>query len=161
MSKELKNITNIVMNKIHEGKIKMHSRMYFVVGSLLTFVGLVASVLSSIFLIGLIRFSLRSHGPMGEYRMDQLLSSFPWWIAILAVLALIIGIWLLRQYDFSYKIDFKIVLIVFVAVVMVSGWIIDMTGLNDVWFSRGPMPRVMRQYFQENNIQYSPRLNRS
>jgi len=25
MSKELKNITNIVMNKIHEGKIKMHS----------------------------------------------------------------------------------------------------------------------------------------
>lgn len=160
MSKELKNITNTVMGKIHEGSIKMHSKTYFIIGSVLTFVGLVGSALSTIFIISLIRFFLRSHGPMSGYRLDQLLTSFPWWVAILAVLGLVIGIRLLRQYDFSYKIDFKIVLIIFVAVVIVSGWIIDMSGLNDVWFSRGLMPRGMRQYFQENNIQYGPRSDR-
>jgi hypothetical protein len=155
MSKELKNIAGVVMDKIHHGKIKMRPKVYFIVGSLLAFLGLVASMLISVFLVGLMRFSLRTHGPMGEYRLEQILSSFPWWAVVVAILGLVIGIWLLRRYDFSYKINFKAIVISFVVAIIVAGWVIDMIGLNDVLFRQGPRQGIMRQYLQENNIQPS------
>jgi hypothetical protein len=153
MSKELKNITEAVMNKIHDGEIKMRPKVYFIIGSLLTFLGLVASMLISVFLVGLMRFSMRTHGPMGEYRLDQMLSSFPWWAVVVAILGLVTGIWLLRRYNFSYKINFKVIVISFVVAIIVAGWVIDMTGLNDILFRQGSKRGIMRQYFQENNIQ--------
>jgi uncharacterized BrkB/YihY/UPF0761 family membrane protein len=152
MPKELKNITQNIMNKIHHDKIKMRPKAYFVIGSLFSFIGLVASMLTSIFLISLIRFFLRTHGPMAEYRLEQIISSFPWWTIIIAILGLVIGIWILRRYDFSYKINFKIIIIGFILAIIITGWIIDMTGLNNTLFRRGPMRGIMRQYFQENNI---------
>lgn len=134
----------------------MRPRIYFITGSLLTFLGLVASVVTSVFLVGLMRFSLRSHGPMGEYRLDQLLASFSWWVPVLAAIGLAVGIWLLRQYDFSYKINYKVAIVGFVATVIMAGWVIDMMGLNDVLLRRGPMQGVMRQYLQDNNIPHNP-----
>ena len=156
MSKESINITKAVMEKIHHGKIKMRPRVYFIAGSLLTFSGLIASVVTSVFLVGLMRFSLRSHGPMGEYRVDQLLSSFSWWVPVFATLGLFVGVWLLRQYDFSYKINYKVMIVGFIATVIMAGWVIDMMGLNDTLLRRGPMQGVMRQYLQDNNIQHNP-----
>jgi hypothetical protein len=160
MSKELKNITEAVMDKIHHEKIRMRPRAYFVLGSILTFVGLIASILTSVFLIGLMRFSLRSHGPMGEYRLEQLLSSFPWWAPVIAVLGLIVGIWLLRHYDFSYKIDFKVIIIGITVAIITAGWLVDMLGLNDALLRRGPMQGMMKQYLQENNIQFEQGFGR-
>ena len=153
MAKELKNITKVVMDRIHRDKIKMRPKVYFIAGSFLAFLGLVASTLVSVFLVGLMRFSLRTHGPMGEYRLDQMLSSFPWWAVAVAILGLLIGIWLLRRYDFSYKINFKVVVISFVVAIIVAGWVIDATGLNDILFRQGPKQGIIRQYLEENNIQ--------
>ncbi len=150
MSKELKQITDNIMDQIHNEKIKMRPKIYFIIGSILTLVGLVSSVVFSIFLVGLTRFSLRSHGPMANYRMDQIISSFPWWAPILAVIGLIIGIQLLRKYDFSFKTNFKLVVIGFIFSVFVGGWIVDSIGLNDTLARRGPMRGMMRQYMQEN-----------
>ena len=141
------------MDQIHEEKIKMRPKAYFVLGSILTFVGLVSSVIVSVFLIGLIRFSLRSHGPMASYRFDQILSSFPWWAPVLAVVGLVVGIWFLRKYDFSFKVNFKVVIVGFILAVIVGGWVIDSIGLNDALIRRGPMQGIMRQYMQDNNIQ--------
>jgi uncharacterized membrane protein YdcZ (DUF606 family) len=152
MPKELKNITQNVMNKIRHDKIKMRPKAYFIIGSLFSFMGLIASMLISIFLIGLIRFFLRTHGPMAEYRLEQMISSFPWWAIIVAILGLAIGIWILRRYDFSYKINFKIVVIIFIIAIIITGLIIDMTGLNDVLWRKGPMRGMMKQYFQENSM---------
>lgn len=155
MSKELKNITDNIMDQIREEKIKMRPKAYFVVGSILTFVGLVSSIVVSVFLVGLIRFSLRSHGPMSSYRFDQIMSIFPWWALVLAIVGLIVGIWLLRKYDFSFKINLKVMVIAFVLAVLVGGWVIDTIGLNDILARRGPMRGIMRQYMQ-NNIQQLP-----
>lgn len=161
MSKDLKDIKNIVMNKIHDGEIKMRPRIYFIIGSILIFIGLVFSFLSSVFAISLMKFFLRSHGPMTGYRLDQLLTSFPWWGVVLAVLGLTIGISLLRRYDFSYKINFKITLITLIAAIIISGWIIDMSGLNDIWFNKGPIPKGVRRYFQGNIIRHDARLDQN
>jgi len=142
MSKELKNISDSIMGEIRHGNLKMRPKLYFIIGSVLVFVSLILSALSSVFLFGLIRFSLRSHGPMGQYRFEQLLSSFPWWAAILAVLGLIIGLWLVRKYDFSYKINFKIVIIGFVTAIIIAGYLVDVLGLNDVFSRQGCMNRI-------------------
>lgn len=155
MPKELEDITKIVMDRIHHDKIKMHSKWYFIIGSFLAFIGLVSSMVVSVFIIGLIRFSLRIHGPMKGYRLDQMISSFPWWMVVIAILGLISGIWLLRRYDFSYKINSKMVFIIFVMAIIAAGWIIDIAGLNDILFRQGPGQGIMKRYFQEKNIQPS------
>lgn len=141
------------MDQIHDEKIKMLPKAYFILGSALTFTGLVSSVVVSIFLVGLIRFSLRSHGPMANYKLDQIISGFPWWALILAIIGLIAGILLLLKYDFSFKLNFKLVIIGFILAVVAGGWIIDSMGLNDVLVHRGPMQGMMRKYMQHNNIQ--------
>ena len=156
MSKDIKNITENIMNQIEQGKIKMKPKMYFVFGSILTFIGLVSSVIVSTFLFGLIRFSLRSHGPMGEYRLEQILSNFPWWTVVFAVVGLVLGIWLIRQYDFSYKTKPWHIILGFIFAVIVAGWIIDAVGINDTLVKKGPMKGIMHNYYQENNIQPGP-----
>jgi hypothetical protein len=153
MSKELINITDDIMDQIHDEKIKMRPKIYFILGSTLIFVGLVASVITSVFLVGLIRFFLRSHGPMANYRFDQIVSSFPWWIPVFAIIGLIVGLWLLRKYDFYFKIDYKIAIIGFILAIIVGGLVVDVVGINDALIRRGPMRGMMRQYMEENNIQ--------
>lgn len=142
MPKELKNIIDDIMGEIRHEKLKMRPKLYFIIGSVLVFVSLILSALSSVFLFGLIRFSLRSHGPMGQYRFEQLLASFPWWAVVLAVLGLIIGLWLIRRYDFSYKINFKIIIIGFVTAIIIAGYSVDAIGLNDIFSRQGCMNRI-------------------
>jgi hypothetical protein len=155
MPKKPTNITDAVMKKIHTGTIKMHSRAYFVIGSLLVFAGLVCSIVVSVFLISLVRFSVRVHGPMGEYRLEQMLSNFPWWAVIIAFLFLFVGLLLLRRYDFSYKIHFGVLVVVFVLAVLAGGWVLDATGLNSILFKKGPGQGMMRQHLENKEIHKS------
>jgi len=154
MSKELKDLTSAVMNKIHNKDIKMKPKIYFIMGSILTFVGLIFSISTSVFLVGLLRFSLRSHGPMGEYRLDQMISTFPWWTAVVAVLGLVIGVWLLLQYDFSYKIDFRILIAGFILAVLTAGFIIDTVGLNDSLLRQRRTQGMMRMYLDRDDANF-------
>lgn len=153
MSKELKNITDSVMGQIHQGKIKMRPRLYFIIGSIITFIGLVLSILTTIFFISLMRFSFLAQGPMGEYKTEELLAHFSWFGPIFAILGLVIGVSLLRRYDFSYKINFRIMIVGIVLAVIVAGVVLDMTGLNNIIFHRGPVREGVGQYQQENNTQ--------
>ena len=114
MSHELENIKDSVMSKIHEDKIKMKPKLYFILGSILTFLGLVGSIVMSTFLFSLIRFSVRAHGPMGEYKLNELISNFPWWTSLFAILFLALGIWLIHKYEFSYKRNYLHIIIVFI-----------------------------------------------
>ncbi len=144
------------MKKIDLGEIKMKPKWYFILGSIITFIGLVSTVVVSTFSIGLIRFSLRSHGPMGEYKFDQIMANFPWWTLVLAILGLILGIWLIRKYDFSYKIKPWLIITGFILAIIIGGYIIDITGINDVMSRQGPMRGMMRNYIIDNNIQLGP-----
>jgi len=144
MPKKPNSITDNVMDEIRQGHLKMRPKFYFVSGSILVFISLILSALSSIFLFGLIRFSLRSHGPMGGYRLQQLVDSFPWWAVILAMVGLVIGLWLLSKYDFSYKINYKILVVGFIAAVIIAGYLVDLLGLNDAFYKRGYMNRIYR-----------------
>jgi hypothetical protein len=143
MPKDIKNIEQEIMSKIREGKIKMRPRMYFTIGSAMTFIGLIASIATSVFTIGVISFLFRSNGRIfGRGKMEYLLSILPWWLPVVAVAGLTIGVYFIRKYDFSYKIDFKKGILVIILAVIFSGWLVDALGFNDLLVRKGLMRRA-------------------
>ena len=150
--KKNKDIGNEVMNRIHHENITMKPRIYFLIGSFLSFIGLVSFIISSIFMVGLIRFFFRSHGPMGEYRLSLIMANIPWFTIFLAIVGMILGLWMLKKYDFILKINFKILIIIFLSAIITAGWFIDSMGINDLLTKRGPMQGIMREYRDNNNL---------
>lgn len=142
------------MKQIHEKKVVMRPKAYFVIGSFLTFIGIVFLTFTAVFLAGLVKFSLRTHGPMGQYRLEQIMTSFPWWAPILVVISLSFGIWLLKKYDFSYKKNFWLIVLSLISAVILAGWLIDKTGLSDTWYRKGPMGNFMRRYIEQDDSRF-------
>ena len=108
------------MAKVKSNEISMKPRWYFVMGSLLTMAGLVGFSIGTVFLTNITLFLIRRHGPMGQWRLQQLLSSFPLWIPVLAILGIVLGIWMLRKYDFSYKKNFWLIILGFIFSVILA-----------------------------------------
>lgn len=132
------------MAKVMSSEISMKPRWYFFVGSALMMLGVVGLSIGAVFLANLTLFLLRSHGPMGQWRLQTMLTSFPWWVPILAVIGMILGIRIFRKYDFSYKKNFPLIIIGFIVSILMAAAILDISGLSDIWFTRGPM----RQFYQ-------------
>lgn len=139
------NLEQMIMNRIKSGQINMKPRWYFITGSLLLFAGLVGSAIGAIFLLNLSLFLARQHGPMGEVKLQLMLSSFPWQIPVLAIVSVIAGIYFLKKYDFSYKKNFILVVVSFIITIFLAAIIIDLSGINDNWFRQGPMRRLYQQ----------------
>lgn len=145
------NIEKEVMAKIAKNQITMKPKWYFIAGSLLMIVGLVGLSVVTVFLTNLTLFLLRKHGP-GVGRLQMMLETFPWWVPLLTIIGMVSGIWLLKKYDFSYKKNFLLILLAFVVSIILSGWLIDSFGFNEIWSRRGPMKRFYQQFEKQKNI---------
>jgi hypothetical protein len=135
-------IKDEVISLIKSGQTKMKPRWHFWLSSLALASGFTGVVLLLIFLFSLMTFTLRSHGPMGAVRYQQLVGSFPWWALFLAVVGLIVGFKIMQQYRFSYHKNFLILLVASVLALMLAGWLIDYSGLDNLWLRRGPMKKI-------------------
>lgn len=138
------------MSRIEIGEIQMKPRWYFILGTLGMTIGLIGLMIVSVFLISLVSFSLRTHGPMGEIRYQQLLASFPWWAPLIALIGIFGGLLLLKKLDFFYKQNFFIIIIVFVGSIIIAGLTIDRLGVDHLW-SEG---RIMRGLYQQYSRNY-------
>lgn len=156
MSNKQIDITQKVMEHIHKKDIRMKPRYYFVFAAVLMFISMVLSIIGSVFLISLIRFSFRTHGPMAQYRLEQLLSSFPWWAPFLAAIGIGASIWLLKKYDFSYRHNFRLIIAGFIMALLVAVIVIEYFHLDNVWFRRGPMREMMNRYMQNSQEETQP-----
>lgn len=156
-------IENDVMRKIMEGTVSMKPRWYFVVGSLLMSAGLLGMSILAIFLLNISFFAIRSHGPRAGWRLQIMLETFPWYIPVFAVVALVAGLWLLKKYDFSYKHNFKAVAAGFVIILIAAGILIDTTGINEYWFGQNRMLRLNQAQRVNQQVQppVSPRADAS
>ncbi len=143
-----------VMSKVSSGQINMKPKLYFILGSVFSIVGLISLSIVSVFFVNIIMFLLRKHGPMGQWRLEVMLENFPLWVPILAILGVVSGIWLLKKYDFSYKKNFIAIIISFIVSIIIAAFFIDQLGLNDIWSKRG----VMRKFYQriENQENFTP-----
>jgi len=128
----------------------MKPRWFFVVGSLLMMAGLVGLSIGAVFLTNITLFLLRQHGPMGQWRLQVMLDNFPLWVPVLAVAGIVLGIVLLRKYDFSYKKNFWIIISGFIISIILAGFVMDYLGLNDVWSRQGPMKRFYQEIEGKN-----------
>jgi hypothetical protein len=144
-----------VMSQVSSGKIKMKPKWYFVFVSILMIVGLTGVITAAIFFINLNLFLIRRHGPMLQWRLDLMLNNFPLWIPLLAILAVVAGIWLLKKFDFSYKTNFVFLIISFIIALFASGWFINALGLNEIWSQTRPMRRFY-QRLELNDGQFVP-----
>lgn len=145
------------MSQIKSGKIAMKSKWYFMAGSILMFGSIVTLTVVAIFLFNLTLFAIQPHyGPGAERRLDMILSNFPWWAPILAVGGVILAIWLLRKYDFSYKKNFPLIILSFILAVIIGAVLIDVLGFNDYFAKRGPMRGFYRQYENTTNNGFVP-----
>lgn len=135
---------NLVMEQIRSGNVTMRPRWYFWLGSVLSVLGLIAAGFVALLSFNILIFSLRQHGPMGQWRLEQLVASFPWWVVPLAVISLAVGVWLLRRYDFAYRRNFVAILTVMLASLVFSAWLINASGWFDQFVQQGPMRRMMR-----------------
>jgi hypothetical protein len=138
-------IEKTVMAMVKANEIAMKPKWYFMLGSLLSMVGLVGLSIGAIFLINLTLFLVQRHGPMGQWRLQQILNSFPWWVPILAIIGLGLGIWLLKKYDLAYKKNFWLIVAGFIISVFLAAFILDYSGLNSIWSHQGPMRRFYQQ----------------
>lgn len=139
-------IAENVMTKIKTGQLKIRPRWYFWAGSAFMLLGLVALGLFLVFLVSLLAFSLRTHGPMGAVRFQQLLDSFPWWALLTAFLGIGWGIGLLRKYDFSYRKNFLLIVSGLLFAILVSGWLVDYFGLDNLWMKSKGFQGIYQRY---------------
>lgn len=144
-NKNVNSLENKIMDKVISGEVKMKPRLYFILGSVLSLAGLVGLIIGAVFLTNLTLFLIRKQGP-GTGRIVQMLESFPVWIPLLACLFVILGIWLLKKYDFSYRRNFLILVLTLIVAIILSAQIIDSLGLNEIWSKRGPMRRLYLNY---------------
>ena len=133
------------MSRIEREHITMKPRWYFVVGSVSMVAGVAGLTIGAVFLINLMFFLLRQHGPNGQWRLEQMLGSFPLWIPLLAVGGIGLGVRMLKKFDFSYKKNFFFVVIGFVSAIVLAAYLIDVIGINDRWSRQGPMRRFYQQ----------------
>lgn len=131
--------TNIV-SRIKTGEIEMKPKGYFIVGSFAMFFGLVGLSMGVVFLVNLSIFLIRINGPLMPWRLQTVISTFLWWVPIIAIFGIILAIGLLKKYDFSYKKNFPLLIIAFVLSILLAGVLLDKLGLNE-HLSRGHMKR--------------------
>lgn len=142
-----KDIEKNIMTKVRSKSITMKPKWFFVLGSVSLFMGLIGTFIVGTFLTNLTFFLTRQHGPMGQWKLEQMLNSFPLWVPLIAIAGIVLGILFLKKYDFSYKRNFLLIILGFVASILISAFILDYTGLNNLWMMRQPM----RRFQQQNN----------
>ncbi len=153
-------LSSSIMARIKTDKITMKPKWYFLVGSVLAFLGLVSATVMTSFFISLISFSLRPHyGPGAAFRLQLMWASFPWWAVIFAFLGTGTGLWLLKKYDFSYKQNFWLLILGFIVSTIAAGYLMDITGLTEVLTKHGP-GRGMRSMFGQYMLQEERKFQR-
>jgi len=143
----LDSIEEVVMDKVKSQKIAMKPKWYFTLGSLFVIAGFTGLLFGSVFLTNITLFLLRSHGPMGEWRLQQMLNSFPLWVPGLAVISTVLGVWLLKKYDFSYKRNFWLVIAGLVFSIILVAFVLENLGVNNIWLRK----EHIRRFYQQIN----------
>lgn len=122
-----KNIANTIRKQIQSGTLSMRSSVSIWAEKLGIGSGLILLLLVLIFLMGSILYwnSINSellYPGYGGFGIRSYLESFPYLLVILFVFFFILGSFLLRKYDFSYKQPFMLILSVVLGAVLLLGW---------------------------------------
>jgi hypothetical protein len=138
-----------VMAQIKGQHIKMHSKLYFVLGSALVGGGLAGALMTAMFFLAVVSFRLRAYGPLEYLRFGRLglrpfFMTFPWIPLLVGVAGIVGGVVLLKKCEFSYKRSFISIAIVLVTLVLVFGFLLDQ-AVFDERFRQDPIGRLLHE----------------
>lgn len=99
------------MDTIHTKNITMRPRIYFLIGSTLTILGIALTTCIASLAIALVWFRIQADAPLsylhfGFPGLNPFFSTMPWRLLLLAIIATALGLRLLRKYDHTYKYRF-------------------------------------------------------
>jgi len=146
-------IKESVMRKVKNDEIRMKPRWIFIVGSLLSIIGIIGSCIVSTIMLSIVFFTVRSRGLMGQWKVQQLMDLFPWWAFIIAIVGMILGIILLKKFDFSYRKNFIGIIVVVLFSFLVSAYALDSLGVPAIVTQHGPMNQMYQQQGTTPSIQ--------
>lgn len=152
MSKKIKDLNKNIMDKIHQEEIKMKPKIYFIIAATISFIGLLSAIVITILSVSMIMFLLKAKGPGADFRFNLMLENFPVWLIVLSIFSLITGILLFKKYNFSFKFDIRITLLVFIFAVIVASWLINSFGFNEIFMKRGPLRDSMQKYLETDDF---------
>lgn len=153
-----------VTEKIKSGEIKMKPKSYFILGNILTTGGIIISgflgTLLTSFLIHRYKMLKLAEDTVwqGMKRPDPFtrgrlfLYNFPWWAFIIAILSVVLGIYLMRKFESGYKANFPSLIVLTVFVIVITGILIDKSGIHDMAKRHEPFNKFYPQAPRENMI---------
>lgn len=125
-----------VSKAIDDKRIHMRPRIYFILGSVLLGVGIVAALVVAVFFFGVVIFRFRVNGPLllqwgtaAGYR--PFFEAIPWLPILIAVLGITAGILLLRRYRLSYRHAVAGIAAGVAVAAVVLGIVTDTTGIPE------------------------------
>lgn len=135
-----------IFSQIKKGEVTMRPRAYFVVGSLLSALGLLITSSVLVFSLYLARFALTHPGPGAKIKLSLLLSSLPWYIPVSALGSIILGYYLLRRYDFSYRKNFLVILLIILAGLYLGSVALERSRIEEFLTTRGYLRRFEQNF---------------
>jgi uncharacterized membrane protein YozB (DUF420 family) len=138
------NLEKEIMSKVISGKIKMKPKIYFIFGSILTIVSLIFLFSISVFFTNIFFFIFKKRGQICQWQIQNLLNNFPWWILLISILGIFLGILIIKKNNFSYKKNFIFITSIFIVSIIISAFIINYLNFNN-FFSR---QKPMRRFYQ-------------
>ncbi len=133
--KNKKSISESVLSKIKEGKVKMHSRIYFIFRMILLVLGLVGISAAAIFLVSFIFFSMRQGGSLflpqfGFSGIKILFLSLPWILIFGAVALIVTSEFFAKHFSFVYRSPILYSFSAIALVIILMGVILNFTPIH-------------------------------
>lgn len=140
-------LKNKVLAKIKRGEVKMRPKYQFVLKSFLYFGGVVFAFVALVYLVSFALYLLRQTGTFylpsfGWRGIFPFLSSFPWGLALLGLVLILILEILSRNYSFVYRKPFIYSILVVVLVIGTGSFLIDRTAFHP----------QLHDYFQKHRV---------
>jgi hypothetical protein len=125
-----------VMKQIQQERIVMYPRAYFIIGSLLVGAGMAGAVVTSVFFTHITLYRLRydavfNYLDFGSPGLQPFMHAFPWGPFIIAVCGLLGGSYLLQEHEMPYKYRYKRVSLIFIALLITLGVMLDRSGIRE------------------------------
>lgn len=128
-------ICDDVMKQIETEHITMRPKLYFLFGSFLVGTGMAGAVVTSIFFTHVTLHRLQSDAlfdylDFGSSGLQPFITVFPWVPFMIAVVGLLGGSYLMHEYEMPNKYRYKRFALMFAAIVLTLGFLLDRTGIR-------------------------------
>jgi hypothetical protein len=130
-----------VFEKIKNGQVKMHPRIYFVLKSILAVFAIVFSVLFILYLVSFIIFSLRASGTwfmpkFGFPGLKIFFAHLPWILIVVAAAFVVLLEVFAKRFNFIYRKPILYSFLSILLMAMIGGFLLEKTPLHSVLFSK-------------------------